>query len=738
MTTAWPTAPAGCVWTDVDRLVGHVEPLVEGEGRPGGVHQIRWAPERSTRVAFEGMKGEVLVVEATPAAVSRCSLPQDPALGGAAVVLDPVQVVPRLEHLLRRPILGCTATPVSYRPGSSCVVRCDIGVPAGRRSLFVKLLAGGWDHYVQSSRALSSRRTETGAVVPALLGCWPDLGAVVTAGAQGPTASRLLSDVCSPVRDRLRLAARLGRLLADIHRVVLGPGASARGRGVIDALDEVTAYLPAAWHADPPTALSLGWALERLGERPPVEDALVFGHGAFRPGQVVVDGERLVALDLDGAGPADPARDVGNALAYLQWQRIRAGSTRAPDLVNAFLEGYAAAGGRVDPDSLGWWQALALLKISGRRYRSLDTSHWEAVPSLVATASQALDRRRRRARRSTTSRPPRWSPELTDPRAMTALLREQLRAGGLGKGRIVSAETLRLSPGRRVVVRYRVTGGSDRPLEVIAKAYAEPARAVVAHENLVLFDRVREPALRCGTQTPIGVHPSLGIVLCRSAPGLPLVPLPVGPRRAPLLDRSPAQAGESLAVADVEVPAAHLGRWLRTLHTTGTGAGRRLDLVHEAANCAAWAERVGSADPTLLAPALELAALLQAHARTLPVVLSSLIHKDLHLAHVIVDEDGSVTVIDLDEARMGDPAFDVAHLCTYAEEAQCAPAELALQAFLDAYGDVDGPAAERRLAFFRAYALLKLTRQALAGRAGDDVVRASRRRLAEGVAWLRE
>jgi hypothetical protein len=70
-------------------------------------------------------------------------------------------------------------------------------------------------------------------------------------------------------------------------------------------------------------------------------------------------------------------------------------------------------------------------------------------------------------------------------------------------------------------------------------------------------------------------------------------------------------------------------------------------------------------------------------------------------------------------------------------EARSAPARRAVRAFLDAYGPVPGPDVEARLAFFRAYALLKFTRQALAGQADDDVVRASRRRLGEGVAWLR-
>ena len=117
MTTTWPTAPTGSVWAEVDPLIGLVQPLVETEGRPGGVHQIRWEPEQSTRVAFDHHHGDVLVCEATQGAVQRSGLLQDPALRGAAAVLDPTQVVPRLEHLLRRPIRGCVTTPVSYRPG---------------------------------------------------------------------------------------------------------------------------------------------------------------------------------------------------------------------------------------------------------------------------------------------------------------------------------------------------------------------------------------------------------------------------------------------------------------------------------------------------------------------------------------------------------------------------------------------------------------------------------------------
>ena len=84
---------------------------------------------------------------------------------------------------------------------------------------------------------------------------------------------------------------------------------------------------------------------------------------------------------------------------------------------------------------------------------------------------------------------------------------------------------------------------------------------------------------------------------------------------------------------------------------------------------------------------------------------------------------------------MGDPAFDVAHLGAYADEVPEVAVRLAMP-FLEAYGPVPGPDAGSRLAFFRAYTLLKITRQAVRGRAGEDVVHAGVARLDRGVACL--
>jgi aminoglycoside phosphotransferase (APT) family kinase protein len=59
------------------------------------------------------------------------------------------------------------------------------------------------------------------------------------------------------------------------------------------------------------------------------------------------------------------------------------------------------------------------------------------------------------------------------------------------------------------------------------------------------------------------------------------------------------------------------------------------------------------------------------------------IHKDFHAGHVLAVPEG-VVVIDLDEARMGDPALDVAHLSTYLDASPRPEAAGVRAAFLDA------------------------------------------------------
>ena len=97
-------------------------------------------------------------------------------------------------------------------------------------------------------------------------------------------------------------------------------------------------------------------------------------------------------------------------------------------------------------------------------------------------------------------------------------------------------------------------------------------------------------------------------------------------------------------------------------------------------------------------------------------------------------------VIDLDEARMGDPAFDVAHFCTYLDQlgASAPRSSGSSTSYSAASGWVD----KGSLAPFRAYTCLKIAKQAVAGSGPFRDVARERRldiadaALARGIAWV--
>jgi aminoglycoside phosphotransferase (APT) family kinase protein len=114
------------------------------------------------------------------------------------------------------------------------------------------------------------------------------------------------------------------------------------------------------------------------------------GHGAMRTDQFLIDGGSggLVLIDLDGVCLAEPARDLGNLLAYLDWKAIRrpADAAWVERAGAAFQAGYAT-GRSVPADRVAVYRAGSLLKIAGRRYRSLTVPEWPLVPALLDAAA---------------------------------------------------------------------------------------------------------------------------------------------------------------------------------------------------------------------------------------------------------------------------------------------------------------------------------------------------------------
>jgi aminoglycoside phosphotransferase (APT) family kinase protein len=73
-------------------------------------------------------------------------------------------------------------------------------------------------------------------------------------------------------------------------------------------------------------------------------------------------------------------------------------------------------------------------------------------------------------------------------------------------------------------------------------------------------------------------------------------------------------------------------------------------------------------------------------------------------------------VIDLDEARMGDPAADVAHFCAYLDATGRLDHSALHDAFLTGYGPLPGDAPELRVALHAARTALKIAKQLACGR----------------------
>lgn len=378
----------------------------EAEGRPAQVRSaklqdVKYQPGRRCVATYalgtEGAGGDwqtIGVVELTPDGPACRLYDDDPQLPAIREAADPARMAPRFAGLLGGVVTSCDAAPVRYRPGVRCVFRYEVETRRTRQVVFGKLLGAGASELVATLEALHRASRERPAMPRVLppVAYWPELGLV----AQAEVAGRAeLNDLA--FRAEGDAAAREGWLrdagarLAALHALteVAGPR-----RSMQDDLDELREYVAPVAAADEALARRYGAALERLAAQIGGRDepALVASHGAFRTDQFMIDGDQLVMIDLDGFCWANPARDVGNFGAYLRWKAVRqphntALIARAGEL---FVEGYRAAGGAVDAGWLAAYQADSLLKIAGRRYRSLTVKEWPLVPRLLEAAEALL------------------------------------------------------------------------------------------------------------------------------------------------------------------------------------------------------------------------------------------------------------------------------------------------------------------------------------------------------------
>jgi predicted glycosyltransferase len=284
-----------------------------------------------------------------------------------------------------------------------------------------------------------------------------------------------------------------------------------------------------------------------------------------------------------------------------------------------------------------------------------------------------------------------------DPEEMGPRLGELLAPGARNgwAPRLAKPALIAYRRGRRALIAYDVGLPSrDERVRVFGKHFADPARARRVWGTHLALHRSCPPRGFSVAQ-PLDWIPELALVLYRPAVGRSFI----GAVRA-------RDAGRSLRLAAGS---------LAGFHSCGLSLDRRFMLAKELDNLAIWAELACAEHPDQEGPAMEVLDRLRELAPQIGFELDVPIHKDFHYEHLVLGS--TLGILDVDEARFGDPSFDLAHFCTYLELLALRTyglpelAEALERAFLEEYARQTGWTRDERFAYFRVYTYLKIAKQ---------------------------
>ena len=302
---------------------------------------------------------------------------------------------------------------------------------------------------------------------------------------------------------------------------------------------------------------------------------------------------------------------------------------------------------------------------------------------------------------------------ILDPEAIEGRMRRVLSAGGRPRPVAVkSADLVAGRPGRRALVRYEMETAHGDVVRLYGKHFAEPARARRLHGILLSLSLLSEQgALDFDVPRPAGYVPELSLVLFAPAEGRPL-----GIEMA---------GGDSSSLRRV-------ARSLAQMHRAPIALDRTFDLHSEVSNVREWGEIIVAASPATAGRVGTLVRFVCDRAAQLRLETDAVIHKDLHHGHVLVAQ--KPMLLDVDEMRFGDPAFDLAHFCTYLQLLRVRhlmtplKAKLLEWSFLEGYAASTGWRRDRRFGYFGVYTCLKIAKQLVTGTGPPPVPEGRERR----------
>lgn len=235
-----------------------------------------------------------------------------------------------------------------------------------------RIAAGG----METEFRLLAAAAKQGVPVPRVYWCCPDGGALgspffaMERIAGEAIARRLLRDE-EYAQARARMTGELGEALARIHRIdpdskELAGRLAQPDAKVLPSVAEIERIVQGVrgFGVEPHPVLDL--AERWLRERAPAPQRLSFVHGDYRVGNVMFDrtGTRAI-LDWELAHVGDPAEDLG-------WLCVRAWRFGADDKPvggigqrgELFRAYEAAAGDKVDPEAVRFWEACGNFKLA--------------------------------------------------------------------------------------------------------------------------------------------------------------------------------------------------------------------------------------------------------------------------------------------------------------------------------------------------------------------------------------
>ena len=678
------------------------------------------------------------VIEVTPGGVSHRLFMDDPELPSLLMAIDPVEMHRRFAELLggsgkRDGVELKQLQTIRYKPGLHCVFRYELSTPVGDQVFFGKLFAQDSDRLMEMETALFRASQEKLDLprIPHPMIYWPDIKLLIQpAVSNGIELRNFAFDSSQDEGTRERWIYRAGAYIGALHASGLSPEIT---RTFQDEVDDLHAYSEMVNKVNPQLGArfeeTIGEVLARAKDLS--EPVMVPSHGALRTDQFIIQNDALVMIDLDGFCRANPARDVGNFLAYLCWKAIRQ-PEHAPFIEHAgqsFLKGYLETGSHIDDRWLILYQAASLLKIAGRRFRSLTFIEWPLVKHLL-DATQALikdDQNRKSTsdgadpgQRSflhlTTSTHKTRFPAVfmdTEFPALWLALNAEMMCENLAplflspqckehQPEVSFAKLLAYKPGKRGVIRYELRDHACVENQAVyGKLYPEPHLAERAFKVMkTLWEDVFYEAPKLGVSEPLGFIPELSMLLFFPSDGQLL---------GDAISNHPTFDPEIFNIMD------QAGEWLATLHQHRIPLEKQFQITSEYDNIREWANIISTKYPQEAEAAWRIASYLLDRGGSLHFDTHVPIHKDFHYEHILVND--CLTVFDFDEMRLGDPNIDLAHFCAnfyllaYRKRKHPAQFVKLQNRFLDSYAGHTGWTMDERFNYFYTYTCLKIAKQ---------------------------